>query len=68
MNNTEAIIKKIILEMDIPFKISDLFWELSQKGITDKALILDVLNSLLNSGLVKHSDVQDDVNLYCSAI
>lgn len=68
MNNTEAVIKKIILEMDIPFKISDLFRELSQIGVTDKALILDVLNSLLNSGLVKHSDVQDDVNLYCSAI
>ena len=64
----ESVIKKIILEFEKPFKLSDLFAELSKRGINDKSTILSVLDSLINCGLVEFSDVQDDVDVFCSAL
>ena len=68
MKNKESLIKQIILDMDKPFKMSDLFNELAKHNVFDKAMILDVLDSLINSGLVEYADVQDDVDVYCSAL
>lgn len=67
MNAVESIIQKTILEMDKPFLMSELFEKLFEVGITDGAIILDVLDQLLNSGLVSYSDIQDDMAVYCSA-
>lgn len=68
MKNKESLIKQIILDMDKPFKMSDLFNELAKHNVFDKVVILDVLDSLINSGLVEYADVQDDVDVYCSAL
>lgn len=56
----ELIIQKTILEMNKPFRLSDLFEVLESKGITDKILILEKLNQLLNAGLILSSDVEYD--------
>lgn len=56
----ESTIQKIILEMDKPFLLSELFDVLKNKGINDKELILQVLDNLLNNGLVEYSDFNDD--------
>lgn len=56
-------IKWCILGLDKPFKLSQLFACLEEKyGICDRRIILDVLNSLLDSGLVKRTDVVNDVS------
>ena len=56
-------IKWCILGLEKPFKLSQLFVCLeSQYGISDRRIILDVLNSLLDSGLVKQTDVVADVS------
>lgn len=64
--NTKLVISRTILEMDIPFKISELYSKLDEKGIKDKALILDVLNQLYESGLVDYSSFEDDTFEYRS--
>ena len=63
---TKYIIRRVILEMERPFKMSDLFAALKEKNIYDKWLILSVLEQLMNSGLVTTSDVEDDMALYRS--
>lgn len=63
---TKYIIRRVILEMERPFKMSDLFSALKEKSIYDKWLILSVLEQLMNSGLVTTSDVEDDMALYRS--
>lgn len=68
MKNIESLIKQIILDMDKPFKMSDLFNELAKHKIFDKTMILDTLDSLIDSGLVEYTDVQDDVDVFCSAL
>jgi len=60
-------IKIIILEMDKPFSIFELLEKLSDDGITDKEVILNVLNQLLNNGLVKPTDILEGPEMYCSA-
>ena len=56
-------IKWCILGLDKPFKLSQLFACLKeQHGICDRRIILDVLNSLLDSGLVERTDVVNDVS------
>ncbi len=59
-------IKIIILEMDKPFSIFELLEKLADSGITDKEIILNVLNRLLNSGLVKPTDILEKPEMYCS--
>lgn len=57
-------ISRTILNMEIPFKLSQLYEVLEQKGITDKELILDVLNQLYEKGLVDYASVEDDTLEY----
>ncbi|MCM1213709.1 MAG: hypothetical protein NC331_00415 [Lachnospiraceae bacterium] len=38
----KLMISRTILNMEIPFKLSQLYEVLEQKGITDRELILDV--------------------------
>lgn len=56
----EFHIQNVILQMDKPFLLSDLFDVLEKKGISNKDLILQVLDELLNRGLVEYSDFDDD--------
>lgn len=60
----DLIIQKTILEMEKPFLMSDLFDKLALDGIKDKEAILNVLDELLNIGLVEYSDVNDDLSVY----
>ena len=60
----DLIIQKTILEMEKPFLMSDLFNKLALVGITDKEAILNILDELLNMGLVEYSDVNDDLSVY----
>ena len=56
-------IKWCILGLEKPFKLSQLFETLEvQYNIKDRLLILEVLNSLLDSGLVKPTDVVADLS------
>lgn len=57
-------ISRTILNMDIPFKPSRLYEILEAKGITDRELILDVLNQLYEKGLVDCTSVEDDTLEY----
>ncbi|MBE5881545.1 MAG: hypothetical protein E7289_04475 [Lachnospiraceae bacterium] len=61
-----VVINNTILSMDKPFKLSQLYSVLSAKGIEDKAMILDVLNQLYETGLVDRTDVEEDVPQYKS--
>lgn len=58
--NMDMLIQKTILEMEKPFLLSDLFDKLKSNGIKDKTAILNILDELLNSGLVEYSDVNLD--------
>lgn len=60
----ELKICKIILDMDRPFKISQLLAVTSQQNITNDELVLDVLGQLCESGIIKYSEIQDDVWAY----
>lgn len=66
--NLEMLVCDIILQMERPFKISQLFRAMSAKGIEDKNLILDVLDQLCDSGLVKYSEIDDDTWAYKSKV
>lgn len=57
-------ISRTILNMEIPFKLSELYAVLEEKGITDRELILDVLNQLYERGLVDYASVEDDTFEY----
>lgn len=57
-------ISRTILNMEMPFKLSELYDVLEQKGITDRELILDVLNQLYERGLVDYASVEDDTLEY----
>lgn len=60
----KVIISRTILNMEIPFKLSQLYEVLEKKGITDRELILDVLNQLYEKGLVDYASVEDDTLEY----
>lgn len=60
MDNCNSIIKKTILSMERPFKVSDLFYQLYLKDIKDQALILRVLDELCDNGLINYSEINDD--------
>lgn len=62
--NTEMKICDVILGMDKPFKISHLLMETGKHGITNRDLVLDVLSQLCESGLIKYSEVEDDIWAY----
>lgn len=54
------IIKETILDMKRPFNVSDLFYRLQARGITNRTLILEVLDELCDSGLINYSEINDD--------
>ena len=56
--NKLEIIRSTIIEMDKPFQLYELFEVLEEKKITDKRLILGVLNDLINSGAVSLSEIK----------
>ncbi|MCM1387932.1 MAG: hypothetical protein NC231_11425 [Bacillus sp. (in: Bacteria)] len=60
----KVIISRTILNMEIPFKLSQLYGILEKQGITDRELILDVLNQLYEKGLVDYASVEDDTLEY----
>ena len=61
----KRIIIMTILEMEKPFLMSDLFEKLALQGVTNKKLILSVLDLLLDSGLVDYKDIsQEDIWYY----
>lgn len=62
--DAKSHIRDVILKMDKPFKLSQLFQTLDKEGLNDKYLILDVLNQLYENGLVKKTDVEDDTSEY----
>ena len=55
--NTHANIRKEILAQEKPFCIEDLISRLEKKGITNKRLILYILDEMYKEGLVKHGKV-----------
>lgn len=52
--------RKVILCMDRPFRLSELFAQSDLKKI-DRALVLDVLDELIEAGLVGCADYIDDL-------
>lgn len=55
-----STIRDVILEMETPFHLTELFAELAKLDITDRDLILNVLDDLRDAGLVAftlHGDV-----------
>ncbi len=60
----KVVISRTILNMNIPFKLSQLYEVLEKKGITDRELILDVLNQLYEKGLLDYASVEDDTLEY----
>lgn len=56
-----AIIRQTILTMDRPFNMSDLFYLLETTyQITNRQLILNIVEELCESGVIKYSEVIDD--------
>lgn len=56
-----AIIRQTILTMDRPFNMSDLFYLLETKyEINNRQLILNIVEELCESGVIKYSEVIDD--------
>ena len=67
MDNTlsRVYVRRIILELDKPFCISDLLLIMKEKGIVDSTLVMQVLNELYEEGLVEydnHSGVVDETD------
>lgn len=62
--NLEMLICDSILNMDRPFKISQLLNIMEAKGVNNKQLVLDILDQLCDSGLIKYSEIEDDIWAY----
>lgn len=60
LHEYSRIIKETILEMERPFNVSDLFYRLAAKEVTNRALILEVLDELCDNGLIDYSEIYDD--------
>lgn len=54
MINDHTKIRQIILSMKKPFCIADLFVVLDSEGISDRDLILEVLDELYARGLIEY--------------
>ena len=60
-NSSYEIIRRTILSMERPFNVSDLFYTLEENhGITNRTLILEVLDELCESGIISYSEINDD--------
>lgn len=61
INEQRAIIREVILGMERPFNVSDLFYKLDVKHeIRNRPLILEVLDELCDSGIIDYSEINDD--------
>lgn len=61
INELRKIIRETILRMERPFNVSDLFYRLdSENMIQNRALILEVLDELCDSGVIDYSEINDD--------
>lgn len=60
MNNSRSFIRKAILEMTEPFHLEDLYDRLLKQDVTDRGLVLQVLEELYQETLV------DYIHLYNS--
>lgn len=55
------IVRKTILGMERPFNVSDLFYRLKKEcNVTNRALILEVLEDLCENDIISYSEIQDD--------
>ena len=63
MQNTRAdkemAICDLVLNMDRPFKASQLLREAEKCGIANKDLVLGVIDQLSESGAIKYSEIKD---------
>lgn len=57
-------IAAIIIQLDKPFRISDLFQVCYDNGIKDEDLILDVLDELCDLGDIKYYEISDNCWAY----
>lgn len=58
---SRVIIRQTILAMERPFNVSDLFYLLETRyGIKNRQLILNIVEELCESGVIKYSEVIDD--------
>lgn len=60
LNDLSRIIKETILDMERPFNVSDLLYRLALKKVTNRTLILEVLDELCDNGLIDYSEINDD--------
>lgn len=54
MENVRTEIRQTILAMEKPFCITDLFAALNSVGITNRDLILEILDDLYERGLIEY--------------
>lgn len=62
--NTEMTISHIILSMERPFKVSQLLSRAESYHITNKDLVLEILDQLCENGCIKYSEIENDVWAY----
>ena len=62
MDNIRAQIRFSIMKMEKPFCISDLFYRLERNGITDRELIIQVLDELYDEGLIDYCKLRGFVD------
>lgn len=55
-------IRREILAMDKPFCLTDLYSRLERKGITDRGLILRILDELYDEGLIEYDKIEGIVD------
>lgn len=56
------IIRTVILGMTTPFNKADLFYLLESKhGVSNRNLVLKILDELCDSGVVKFTEIKDNV-------
>ena len=60
LNVLSRIIKETIIDMERPFNVSDLLYRLALKKVTNRTLILEVLDELCDNGLIDYSEINDD--------
>lgn len=62
--NLELQICSIILNMKNPFSVYELLVRTDSQQIKNRDFVLDVLNQLCESGIVKYYEVQDNIWKY----
>lgn len=60
--NDVSNIRKEIMAMEKPFCLTDLYIRLEKKGVTDRGLILTVLDELYAEGLIEYDKIEGTVD------